>query len=88
VRSRNAGRRIARARQHGFLEGIVRFAAILALGWAIGTAGPSALAQQAVDQASVSGRVTDQSGGVVIDAQVTARQTATNLTTVTATDGG
>ena len=37
-------------------------------------------AQQSVDYASVSGRVTDPSGAVVAGAQVTARQTETNVT--------
>jgi outer membrane receptor protein involved in Fe transport len=64
---------------------ILRFAAIVALLCAIGTT-RSALAQQSVDLASVSGRVTDQSGAVVTDAQITARQTQTNLTTTTTTD--
>ena len=64
----------------------MRFAAIAAVLCAIGAAAPSALAQQSVDLASVSGRVTDQSGAVVTDAQVTARQTLTNLTTTTTTD--
>jgi outer membrane autotransporter protein len=67
-------------------EDIVRFAAIAVVLCAIGAAAPSALAQQSVDLASVSGRVTDQSGAVVTDAQVTARQTQTNLTTTTTTD--
>jgi outer membrane receptor protein involved in Fe transport len=64
---------------------ILRFAAIVALLCAIGTT-RSALAQQSVDLASVSGRVRDQSGAVVTDAQITARQTQTNLTTTTTTD--
>ncbi len=45
-------------------------------------------AQQAVDYASVSGRVTDPQGGVVAGAQVSARQTATNVTAETVTDAG
>ena len=64
----------------------MRFAVIVAVLCAIGAAAPSALAQQSVDVGSVSGRVTDQSGAVVTDAQVTARQTQTNLTTTTTTD--
>jgi outer membrane receptor protein involved in Fe transport len=43
-------------------------------------------AQQSVDYASVSGRVTDQQGASVPGAQVSARQTDTNLTTETVTD--
>jgi outer membrane receptor protein involved in Fe transport len=43
-------------------------------------------AQQSVDYASVSGRVTDQQGGVIPGAQVTARQSQTNVTTETVTD--
>ena len=64
----------------------MRLAPILPLVWAIGTAPPAALAQQAVDLASVSGRVTDPSGAVVPEAQVTARQTQTNVATTTTTD--
>ncbi len=48
---------------------------------------PVALAQQSVDYASVAGRVTDPQGGVVAGAQVTARQTQTNVTSETVTDG-
>jgi outer membrane receptor protein involved in Fe transport len=43
-------------------------------------------AQQAIDYASVSGRVADQSGAVVQGAAVTARQTQTNLASSTTTD--
>ncbi|MEP7306152.1 MAG: carboxypeptidase-like regulatory domain-containing protein [Acidobacteriota bacterium] len=64
----------------------MRVAAIVTLLCAIGPAAPVALGQQSVDLASVSGRVTDQSGAVVTDAQVTARQEQTNLTTTTTTD--
>ena len=45
-----------------------------------------AAAQEAVSQASVSGRVTDPQGGLVPGAVVTARQTETNLTAETTTD--
>ena len=40
-------------------------------------------AQESINYASISGRVTDPSGAVVQDAQVTARQTETNLTSST-----
>jgi len=43
--------------------------------------------QETISHASISGRVTDPSGGVVAGAQVTARQTDTNLTGETTTDG-
>ena len=46
----------------------------------------AAVAQQSVGYASVSGRVLDPSGAVVPGAQVTARQTQTNLTGTTITD--
>src|SRR5258708_638814 len=45
-----------------------------------------ALAQQTMNYASASGRVTDQTDAVVSGAQVTARQTETNLASTTATD--
>src|SRR5262245_35135684 len=47
---------------------------------------PLALAQETVNSASVSGRVTDPSGDVVQGAQVSARQTETNLTRSIITD--
>jgi hypothetical protein len=43
-------------------------------------------AQQSIDYASVSGRVTDPSGAVVAGAQVTARHTETNQTGAAVTD--
>jgi len=46
----------------------------------------TAYAQESIHYASISGRVTDPSGGVIAAAQVTARQTATNLTTTLLTD--
>ena len=46
-----------------------------------------AVAQETINYASISGRVTDPSGGVVAGAQVTARQTNTNLTGEATTDG-
>src|SRR5215467_15408488 len=45
-----------------------------------------ACAQESIHYASVSGRVTDPSGGVVTGAQVSARQIETNLTTTLLTD--
>ncbi len=43
-------------------------------------------AQETVNQASVSGRVTDSTGAVVPGARVAARQTATNISAETVTD--
>ena len=50
---------------------------------------PGAFAQETVNYASVSGRVTDPQGAVVAGAQVSARQTETNIarTAVTDADG-
>src|SRR5262245_43644370 len=45
-----------------------------------------ALAQQTINYASASGRVTDPSGAVVSGAQVIARETETNLSSMTSTD--
>ena len=53
---------------------------------AIGGAAPPLSAQQSVDLASISGRVMDQSSAVVPGAQVTVRQTLTNLTSTAVTD--
>jgi outer membrane receptor protein involved in Fe transport len=47
----------------------------------------TAVAQETVNYASVSGRVTDPSGAVVTGAQVTARQTQTNVIAAVETDG-
>ena len=47
---------------------------------------PAVLAQQSIDYASVSGRVTDPSGAVVPGALVSARHTQTNLTGTTIAD--
>lgn len=47
---------------------------------------PVASAQETINSASVSGRVTDPSGSVIPGAQVIARQTETNLTSSTTTD--
>ena len=49
-------------------------------------AAPLVLAQESVDYASISGRVTDPSGAIVEGARVTARQTETNLTSAATTD--
>ena len=46
----------------------------------------SSRAQETINYASVSGRVTDPQGAVVPGAQVTARQTETNVTAETVTD--
>ena len=62
---------------------VVRIAIFL---FAIPGAAPPAYAQQSVDLASVSGRVTDPSGGVVPGAQIIARQTQTNVTSTAISD--
>jgi outer membrane receptor protein involved in Fe transport len=46
----------------------------------------TAAAQETINSASVSGRVTDSQGAMVAAAQVTARQTETNVTRETVTD--
>jgi len=51
-----------------------------------GVAGLPASAQESVNHASISGRITDPSGAVVEGAQVTARQIETNLTSSANTD--
>ncbi|MEN3337897.1 MAG: hypothetical protein V7647_1573 [Acidobacteriota bacterium] len=60
---------------------------LLLIAAALGT--PRANAQENVNLASLSGRVTDPQGGVIAGAQVTARHTETNLTAeaVTGSDG-
>src|SRR5512141_2652325 len=45
-----------------------------------------AAAQETINNGSISGRVTDATGAVVENAQVTARQMETNLSGATATD--
>ena len=50
------------------------------------TFAPVAMAQENINSASLSGRVTDPSSDVVAGAQVTARQTETNLTRIAITD--
>ena len=59
---------------------------VLALATSIVAWAYPTVAQQSVDYASVGGRVSDLSGGVVPDAQVQARHTDTNVTTTTVTD--
>src|SRR5678815_249977 len=59
--------------------------AVLALG-AGSVAAVRADAQETVNFASVSGRVTDSSGGALVGADVSARQVETNVTTRTRTD--
>jgi Carboxypeptidase regulatory-like domain/TonB dependent receptor len=44
------------------------------------------LAQQSIDYASISGRVRDPSGAVVVGAQIAARHVETNVTATTVTD--
>jgi len=58
------------------------FALMVSLAWV-----NPGMARQSVDYASVSGRVTDQSGGVIPTAAVVARHTGTNVTDETVTDG-
>ena len=59
---------------------------VLALAAAVFFSATLAAAQQSVDYASISGRVTDSSGAVVPGAQVTARQTETNVAPTSVTD--
>ena len=61
----------------------VRFLALAA--WLMGWAG-SAAAQQTIDYASLSGRVTDPWGAVIAGAAVAARHVDTNATRTAATD--
>ncbi|MEX2299466.1 MAG: carboxypeptidase-like regulatory domain-containing protein, partial [Bryobacterales bacterium] len=66
------------------LLSISRIALIL---FCAAAAGSISVAQETTNSATVSGRVTDPTGAVVMGAQVEARQTDTNLTRTTATDG-
>jgi len=59
---------------------------VLALAISLVASAHPVAAQQSVDGASVSGRVTDPSGAVVPGAQVTVRHTDTNVTGATVTD--
>ena len=65
---------------------MLKLTALVAVLCVIGAGAPSARAQQTVNLGSVSGRVMDQTGAVVVAAEVTARQTQTNQTTDTTTD--
>ena len=58
----------------------------LALALCVCVGSPPVFAQETVNSASVSGRVTDQQGAVVPGAQVSARQTETNVIRETVTD--
>jgi hypothetical protein len=58
----------------------------LALALCVYAGPPPLFAQETVNSASVSGRVTDQQGAVVPGAQVSARQTETNVIRETVTD--
>src|SRR5262245_1604578 len=72
-----------KVRRNIMLSSVVRLACILFL---VGLFTPVTEAQEAVNAASVGGRVTDPAGQVVQGAQVIARQTDTNLTRSTITD--
>src|SRR5688572_7493239 len=70
-----------------FVEAPVRSVRVLLVAVCFLAACPdSIVAQQAVDYASVSGRVTDASGAVIPGADVTARHTDTNITATAVTD--
>ena len=64
----------------------MKFSRVLALAGCALAFAQVANAQQSVDYASVSGRVTDVSGAVMPGAAVTARQTETNVMAATVTD--
>jgi Carboxypeptidase regulatory-like domain/TonB dependent receptor-like, beta-barrel len=57
------------------------------LAWCAAAAARSSGAQETVNQASIGGRVIDEQGALVPGALVVARQTDTNLTAETVTDG-
>src|SRR5579871_38184 len=46
----------------------------------------TAVAQETINYASISGRVSDSTGAIIQGAQVSARQTETNITNTTATE--
>ena len=60
---------------------------ITLLAWCAVVSARSAAAQETINYASVSGRVTDPTGAVVVDAQVTARHIETNVAATAITDG-
>ena len=61
----------------------VRIAIVWVAGWALL---PVARAQESVNQGSIAGRVTDPSGIAVAGAEVTARQTQTDVKAAAVTD--
>jgi hypothetical protein len=64
-----------------------RVGRILAMfAWVVAAAVSTAAAQESINYASLSGRVTDPTGAVIQGAQVSARQTDTNLTATMVTD--
>jgi Carboxypeptidase regulatory-like domain/TonB dependent receptor-like, beta-barrel len=64
----------------------VRYLKVVALACVVLACACPVVAQQSVDYASVSGRVTDPSGAVVPGARVAVRQIQTNVTGTTVTD--
>ena len=64
---------------------IRRIAVVLVVAWCINAPG-AGHAQETINQATISGRVTDQQGAVVPGATVVAHQTETNLVASTTTD--
>src|SRR5687768_14748599 len=76
---------VRRSRRLAVVLGVLVAGGILAPAGGVGLHA-AAGAQQSVDVASISGRVTDPSGAVVAGAQVAARHIHTNVTATTATD--